>query len=218
MAIKNILISNKPILYLVTERLHGDMSYFKSVITDAAKAGVDLIQLREKNISVSEHRKIAKEVKEITDKYNIPLIINDNPIVASEINAAGVHIGQDDIDIDTTRKIVGNKAIIGISIENIEQAKILPQDKVEYIAISPLFMTKTKKDAAPPVGLEEAKKIRKIITKPLFAIGGINSKNAQDVILSGIDGICVVSAIFNSPNPFLATQQLRQLINEAAAI
>jgi thiamine-phosphate pyrophosphorylase len=218
MAIKNILRSSKPILYLVTDRSHSNMSYFKSVINEAAKAGVELIQLREKNISVSEHRKIAKEVKEITDTYNIPLIINDNPIVAAEINAAGVHIGQEDIDIDTTRKIIGNKAIIGISIENIEQARMLPQDKVEYIAISPLFVTKTKKDAASPVGLDEARKIRKIITKPLFAIGGINHKNAKDVILSGIDGICVVSAIFSSSNPFLATQQLRQLINEAADI
>lgn len=211
--IQQLFRQKKNILYLVTHRSDDNMLRFKSIITEAAKAGVDLIQLREKNATLVEYRKIAKEVKTITDSYNIPLIINDHPIIASEINAAGVHIGQQDLDIATTRNIIGKTAILGVSIENIEQAQNLPQHLVSYAAISPLFASQTKNDTANPIGIETAKKIRDIIKIPLFAIGGITLQNAKQAMSCGINGICVISAVFDSRNPFKAASQLKQIIN-----
>lgn len=200
-------------LYLVTDRSNHSMSDFKKVISEALCAGVDIVQLREKNITNQEYIKIAIEIKEITDQYNKPLIINDNPIVAKEISAAGAHIGQSDNTIEQTRQILGKKSIIGISIENIEQAKTFKQNQVNYAAISPIFATNTKKDTAQPVDLDNARIIRDIINIPLFAIGGINNDNTKEVMSCGIDGICVISTIFNSQNPFEAAKILKDLIN-----
>ena len=206
-------VSFKDILYLVTNRSNQTMSDFKKVTIEALRAGADIIQLREKNITDQEYIKIALEIKEITDQYNSPLIINDNPFVTKEVKAAGVHIGQSDNTILQAREILGKNAIIGISIENIDQAKHLNQQQVSYAAISPIFSTNTKKDIAQPVGLKNSKIIRDIINIPLFAIGGIQNKNVKDVISCGIDGICVISAIFNSSNPFESTKTLKKLIN-----
>ncbi len=138
-------VSYKDILYLVTDRSNHNMSDFKKVIIEALRAGTDIIQLREKNVTDLEYTKIALEVKQITDQYNTPLIINDNPIVTKEVKAAGIHIGQSDSTILQARKILGNNAIIGISIENIDQARQLNQHQVTYAAISPIFSTNTKK-------------------------------------------------------------------------
>ena len=211
---KMVLKYKKNILYLVTDRSGCDMVRFRNVITDAARAGVDIVQLREKNVAFQEYKEIAKEVKEITDRYHIPLIINDDPFVASEINAAGLHIGQNDISITEARNIIGKKAILGISIENIEQATSLPQHLVDYAVISPIFATTTKEDASTPVGVENTKKIRAIIKKPLFAIGGIDIYNARKAMLCGLDGLCVVSAIFHSSNHFKAARELKEKIND----
>lgn len=207
-------VSFKDILYLVTNRSNRSMSDFKKVIIEALRAGADIIQLREKNINDQEYIKIALEIKEITDQYNSPLIINDNPFVTKEVKAAGVHIGQADKTALQAREILGKNSIIGISIENIDQAKCLNQHQVNYAAISPIFSTNSKKDTEQPVGLQNSKIIRDIINIPLFAIGGIQNNNVKDVMSCGIDGICVISAIFNSNNPFEATKTLRNLINQ----
>lgn len=201
-------------LYLVTNRHQESVRLLKSKIVEAVKGGVNIVQLREKDITDSEYITIAKEVKPLLDQLNIPLIINDNPYIAKEVNAHGVHLGQSDCNSLNARKILGKKAIIGLSIETLDQTHNVNNLPIDYAVISPIFYTNTKADTSPPFGITNARKFRGHIQKPLLAIGGINEANITNVLETGIDGICVSSAIFNSPSPKFAAQSLKNKITD----
>lgn len=193
-------------LYLVTDRevLKG-RDLFLSV-EQAIQGGVTLVQLREKDISSLEFYKIALEVKNITDKYNVPLIINDRLDIAMAVDAAGVHVGQSDLTCEVARKILGDNKIIGVSTVTVEESIAAEKDGADYIGVGAMYSTQTKIDARL-VTIETLAKIKQSIHIPVVAIGGINENNFIPLKNTGIDGLAIVSAILGKENIKEAAQR-----------
>lgn len=194
-------------LYLVADRSVLGPRDFKTCLTDALEGGVTLVQLREKSSSTMEFYNIAKEAKEITDKYHIPLIINDRIDIALAVDAAGVHIGQEDMPADVTRRILGGEKIIGVSVSTIKEAKEAEKAGADYLGVGSLYPT-TSKDDAKRVTLETLRTIKKSVQIPIVGIGGINLDNAREVMETGVDGIAVISAIFGEDDIKKASEEL----------
>ncbi len=201
-------------LYLVTDRRLAGNRPLTEVVRKAVAGGVTVVQLREKDCSSREYLELALNLKEILPP-GVPLIINDRLDVALAAGAAGVHLGQSDLPAEVVRKCLGPEAIIGLSVENLEQLEEARNQPVDYLAISPVFPTPTKTDTGPAWGLEGLARARQLTTLPLVAIGGLNEQNAVEVIRSGADGLAVVSAICAAPDPEQAARRLRSLIDEA---
>jgi thiamine-phosphate pyrophosphorylase len=197
-------------LYLVTDRSFLNNKSIKDAVEEAIKGGVTIVQVREKDVSSREFYEVALEVKEITDKYNIPLIINDRIDIAQAVDASGVHLGQSDLPLKFARNILGKDKIIGISVGNVEEAKEAEKDGADYVGIGTIFFTGTKKDIKTPIGIEGLTEIVKSINIPSVAIGGINQQNAKDVLNSGTDGVAVVSAILQKEDITKAAEEFRR--------
>jgi len=181
-------------LYLVTDRdVLVDTDIFVGV-EKAIKGGVTLVQLREKSISTLEFYNIAVKIKNITDKYKIPLIINDRIDIALAIDAAGVHLGQSDMPADIARSIIGNNKIIGVSTSTLKEAQKAEKEGADYVGVGAMFPTTTKNDA-DAVSVLSLKGIKEGISIPVVAIGGITQKNVELLKIANIDGIAVVSDI-----------------------
>lgn len=196
-------------LYLVTERsILGDKS-LEDAVTQAIEGGVGLVQLREKEISTRNFYEIAWELKKVTDKYKVPLIINDRIDVAQAIDAAGVHLGQKDMPLAVARKILGKDKIIGISVENVAEAREAEDGRADYLGVGTVFYTGSKKDINVPIGLEGLREIISNCSLPTVAIGGINDSNIKDVIATGVNGVAVISAILGKKDIKEAANSLR---------
>lgn len=201
------------LLYAITDRTWlGNNSLYEQV-EDAIKGGATFIQLREKNLSYEKFLEEAKKIKEITDKYGVPFVINDNVEIAKEIDADGVHVGQSDTEAKRAREILGKDKIIGISAGNLKEAIEAEKNGADYIGIGAMFHTDTKSDATS-VTFEEAKEITSKVNIPVVAIGGINSENIISLKGTGVDGVAVISAIFSHEKIYEATHKLRKLAEE----
>lgn len=198
-------------LYLITDRSFLNGRSLKDCVEAAIKGGVTLVQVREKDASTREFYKIAKEVKESTSKYNIPLLINDRIDIALAIDAEGVHLGQSDMPIKLARKILGEDKIIGISANTLEEALEAQKAGADYLGIGPVFYTGTKKDIDEPIGVHGLKEITQNIRIPSVAIGGINKENAESVLETGVNGISVISAILGSEDIEKASIELSSI-------
>ncbi|MGB9894214.1 MAG: thiamine phosphate synthase, partial [Candidatus Saccharicenans sp.] len=198
-------------LYLVTDRRLLTRLSLPDLVKKAIAGGVTLVQLREKECSSREFYDLALEVKKAMPP-EIPLIINDRLDIALAVGAEGIHLGQSDLPVEAARRFLGPGAIIGLSVENLEQLRQAQNLPVDYLAISPVFSTPTKTDTGPAWGLEGLAKARKLTSLPLVAIGGLNEDNVSQVIKAGADGLAVVSAICAAEDPEQAARQLRKLI------
>lgn len=198
-------------LYLVTDNSDDEEKFLKT-IEEAIKGGVTVVQIREKTADTLDFYNLALKVKNITTKYNIPLIINDRVDVALAIDADGVHVGQSDMPCDVTRKLIGKDKILGVSAATINEAKKAEKDGADYIGTGAVFPTSTKDDASN-VTKNELKKIVKSINIPVVAIGGINESNAEQLTDTGIAGLSVVSAIMKSDNPKKSSEKLLNIFN-----
>jgi thiamine-phosphate pyrophosphorylase len=201
-------------VYLVTDRSLCRNRALEYVVLQSVQGGVAYIQLREKDITTRFFVEEAREIKKILEPYSVPLIINDRIDVALACGAEGVHIGQEDIPYAIARKLMGSKAIIGLSVETWEDVEESQKLDVDYIGVSPVFSTPTKTDTKGAWGLEGLAKIKAFSRHPLVAIGGINESNAADVIKAGADCIAVVSAICAAPDPAVATIKLNNIIDQ----
>ena len=194
-------------LYAITDRhwLNGE-SLIKQV-EDVLKAGATFLQLREKDFTHTEMVNEAKEIKKITDKYNVPFVINDDILAAKEIDADGVHIGQSDMEYSKAREILGPDKIIGISAGNVQEAITAEKMGADYIGVGAVFHTSTKKDAKD-MSRETLLAIANSVNIPIVAIGGITYDNMDYLKDTGVHGVAVISAIFGSENPGKATEKL----------
>jgi thiamine-phosphate pyrophosphorylase len=154
-------------------------------------------------------------LKKRLNPLQVPLIVNDRVDIALEIEADGVHIGQRDMDPAGARRLLGPDAIIGLSIETIEQARAAVSFDVDYLGVGPVFATATKIDAALPLGVAALARVRAISRHAIVAIGGIGLENARQVIDSGVDGVAIVSAICAADDPERSARELRQTIDAA---
>ncbi|TGL40290.1 thiamine phosphate synthase [Leptospira perdikensis] len=199
-------------VYLVTDRPLCRTHGLAEVVELSALGGVSLVQLREKETDSREFLELAKHLKKILTPFAIPLLINDRLDICLAAGADGVHLGQSDLPWQEARRILGNNAIIGLSLETKEDYHSLietnPKPPLDYLAVSPVFDTNTKTNTKPAWGLEGLKWLRSKTTIPIVAIGGINESNAETVVKAGADSIAVVSAICSAEDPKLATEIL----------
>ena len=202
-------------LYLVTERSLARGRSIAWLVEAAVRGGVTAVQLREKSCPTSDFVQLGRELKKLLASHQVPLIVNDRVDLALEIGADGVHIGQHDMDSGRARRLLGPDAIIGLSIETVEQARAAVSLDVDYLGVGPVFATATKMDAAPPLGLAALARVRAISRHRVVAIGGIGLENARQAIRSGADGVAVVSAICAAGDPERAARDLRQSIDAA---
>lgn len=194
-------------LYLVTDNHVSDFEKFCYKIEKAICNGVTTVQLREKNLETNLFYKKALKVKELTDKYNVPLIINDRIDIMLAIDAAGVHLGQSDMPADIARKIIGQNKILGISASNLTEAKKAYEDGADYLGVGAMFATQTKPDA-DVTSMNELNKIRENVDIPIVVIGGINCKTIPLFSKIKVDGFAVVSAIMSEKDSGKASKDL----------
>ena len=201
-------------IYLVTDDYYLNMDGVYRVIELALQNGVTLLQYRAKEYSSRKMLRDAKLLKELSRKYDVPLIVNDRLDIALAVDADGLHVGQDDLPMDVARRYLGEK-IIGVSATCYDEAKEAVLLGADYVGVGPVFPTLTKKDAKPPCGLEEMQRLKKDFPgTPLIAIGGIDLTNIKDVIKAGIDGAAIISAIFGSSDTSGAVRQFAQIFAE----
>lgn len=182
------------------------------VAEQAILGGVDIIQLREKSLSRVDLVARAEALKRLTDRYDIPLVINDYADVAAEVGAWGVHVGRHDVCPLAIRELYGDKLRIGWSVEALEQLHSNQLEAVDYLGISPVFSTPTKTDTVTEWGLAGIRRIREETDLPLVAIGNMNETTAPSAYLAGANSIAVVSAICRQDNPQQASQTLKKLL------
>ena len=174
-----------------------------TVVEDALKGGITLFQFREKGkgaLEGKEKLEVAIKLKNLCKKYNVPFIVNDDIELALEIDADGVHVGQDDLGVDEIRKLMPNK-IIGLSIGNEEELKQSKVEYVDYVGVGPVYVTQSKDDAGGAIGYEGLELMRRFLPQmPLVAIGGIQTQHIKDVMKTNVDGVSIISAISYSDN------------------
>jgi len=204
------LDKNSLLLYAITDSTWLCEKTLPMVVEEAIKGGATFIQLREKNLGYDEFLKTAKEVKAVTDKYNIPFVINDNVDIAVAVDADGAHIGQSDEEVKMAREKLGPDKIIGLSAGTVEQAVKAEQNGADYIGVGAVFNTSTKLDA-DTVTFETLKEICQTVSIPVIAIGGISKDNILELSGSGIVGVSVISAIFAQEDIKKATGNLLEL-------
>jgi thiamine-phosphate pyrophosphorylase len=207
-----------PRLYLVTDRGASCGRPLETIIEAATRGGVTAVQLREKELSREVLLDLARRLKSLLDRSGIPLIINDEVDAAAACGAAGVHLGQGDVPPAEARRVLGPNAIIGLSVGTLEQAAAAAGMDIDYLGVSPVFATPTKKDAGPAWGLDGLRRLRAATAFPLVAIGGINAANAAEVLEAGADGLAVVSAVCSAADPESAARELKSFIDRQLSV
>ena len=196
-------------LYLVTDRGLMSTQMLTEAVEQAILGGCTMVPLREKESSSLEFYEQAQEVKRITDRYEVPLIINDRVDIALAVEAAGVHIGQSDLPVPDVRRLIGMEMLLGVSVSSSEEAGKAMEDGADYLGVGAMFPTGTKTDANA-VSMEELQRIRRMTNLPIVVIGGINQENAGQFRPMGIDGLAVVSAIIGQPDIRKAAVRMKE--------
>lgn len=184
-----------PKLYPITDCQLSNCSH-EEIVQMMLAAGARLIQLRDKDAKAKEMLDAARACVKLTREAGATLIINDRVDVALTCGADGVHLGQEDLSVEEAREILGDDKIIGVSTHNLDQLKAALETSANYIAIGPVFSTTTKENPDPVVGLELVSEARKLVDRPLVAIGGISVERAPAVIAAGADSVAVISALY----------------------
>lgn len=191
------------------------------VVSEALRGGATLFQFREKGngaLTGEQKKDFAKKVQNICKKHGVPFIVNDDVGLAIELDADGVHIGQEDESAEIVRQKIGNK-ILGVSAHNLEEVQAAIQAGADYVGIGPIFPTETKKDAKEVQGTALLRLLReKRIDIPAVGIGGINAKNAAQVVAAGADGVSVISAISMAASPLESTKQIKEAVVSLAGL
>ena len=197
------------LLYAVSDRAWSNNDEeFLSQVEQTVKSGVTIFQLREKHTDYEHFKSIALKIKPLCKEYNVPLIINDNVKLAKEIDADGVHLGQDDLDIKAAREYLGADKIIGVSAHNVKEAQAAENGGADYLGSGAAFVTSTKTDAGA-IDHNVLSDVAHSVKIPVVAIGGINKDNILQLEGLGLDGVAVVSAIFAAEDIFSAVNDLK---------
>ena len=178
-------------LYLVTNRYQDSLENFLEKVETACRSGVTIIQLREKNLTTNQYYQLAKQVKEITDAYQVPLIIDDRLDICLAVDAAGLHIGDDELPVSVARQVLGPKKILGVTAKTVKRALEAETSGADYLGTGAIFPTTTKENA-PITLISTLKTICQRVAIPVVAIGGLTSENIDQLIDTGIAGVAVV--------------------------
>ena len=192
-------------LYLVTNRYQDSLESFLEKIETACRSGVTIIQLREKNLTTNQYYQLAKQVKEITEAYQVPLIIDDRLDVCLAVDAAGLHIGDDELPVSVARQVLGPEKILGVTAKTVKRALEAEEGGANYLGTGAIFPTMTKENA-PITLISTLKTICQRVAIPVVAIGGLTSENIDQLIGTGIAGVAVVRDLMQAEDIESKTQ------------
>ncbi|ORO97368.1 thiamine-phosphate diphosphorylase [Streptococcus mitis] len=192
-------------LYLVTNRYQDSLESFLEKVETACRSGVTIVQLREKNLTTNQYYQLAKQVKEITDAYQVPLIIDDRLDVCLSVDAAGLHIGDDELPVSVARQVLGPEKILGVTAKTVKRALEAEEGGADYLGTGAIFPTTTKENA-PITLISTLKTICQRVDIPVVAIGGLTSENIDQLIGTGIAGIAVVRDLMQAEDIEAKTQ------------
>ena len=192
-------------LYLVTNRYQDSVESFLEKIETACRSGVTIVQLREKNLTTNQYYQLAKQVKEITDAYQVPLIIDDRLDVCLAVDAAGLHIGDDELPVPVARQVLGPDKILGVTAKTVKRALEAEEGGANYLGTGAIFPTTTKENA-PITLISTLKTICQRVAIPVVAIGGLTSENIDQLIGTGIAGVAVVRDLMQAEDVEAKTQ------------
>ena len=192
-------------LYLVTNRYQDSVESFLKKVETACRSGVTIVQLREKNLTTNQYYQLAKEVKEITDAYQVPLIIDDRLDVCLAVDAAGLHIGDDELPVSVARQVLGPDKILGVTAKTVKRALEAEEGGANYLGTGAIFPTTTKENA-PITLISTLKTICQRVAIPVVAIGGLTSENNDQLIGTGIAGVAVVRDLMQAEDIEAKTQ------------
>ena len=192
-------------LYLVTNRYQDSVESFLEKVETACRSGVTIVQLREKNLTTNQYYQLAKQVKEITDAYQVPLIIDDRLDVCLAVDAAGLHIGDDELPVSVARKVLGPEKILGVTAKTVKRALEAETWGADYLGTGAIFPTTTKENA-PITLISTLKTICQTVAIPVVAIGGLTSENIDQLIGTGIAGVAVVRDLMQAEDIEAKTQ------------
>ena len=200
-------------LYLVTNRYQDSLQSFLEKIETACRSGVTIIQLREKNLTTNQYYQLAKQVKEITDAYQLPLIIDDRLDVCLAVDAAGLHIGDDELPVSVARKVLGPEKILGVTAKTVKRALEAEEGGADYLGTGAIFPTTTKENA-PITLISTLKTICQRVAIPVVAIGGLTSENIDQLIGTGIAGVAVVRDLMQAEDIEAKTQAFLTMLDD----
>ena len=192
-------------LYLVTNRYQDSVESFLEKVETAFRSGVTIVQLREKNLTTNQYYQLAKQVKEITDAYQVPLIIDDRLDVCLAVDAAGLHIGDDELPVSVARQVLGPDKILGVTAKTVKRALEAEEGGANYLGTGAIFPTTTKENA-PITLISTLKTICQRVAIPVVAIGGLTSENIDQLIGTGIAGVAVVRDLMQAEDIEAKTQ------------
>ena len=191
--------------YLVTNRYQDSLESFLEKVETACRSGVTIVQLREKNLTTNQYYQLAKQVKEITDAYQVPLIIDDRLDICLAVDAAGLHIGDDELPVSVARKVLGPEKILGVTAKTVKRALEAEEGGADYLGTGAIFPTTTKENA-PITLISTLKTICQRVDIPVVAIGGLTSENIEQLIGTGIAGVAVVRDLMQAEDIEAKTQ------------
>lgn len=192
-------------LYLVTNRYQDSLESFLEKVETACRSGVTIIQLREKTLTTNQYYQLAKQVKEITDAYQVPLIIDDRLDVCLAVDAAGLHIGDDELPVSVARQVLGPEKILGVTAKTVKRALEAEEGGADYLGTGAIFPTTTKENA-PITLISTLKTICQRVAIPVVAIGGLTSENIDQLAATGIAGVAVVRDLMQAEDIEAKTQ------------
>ena len=192
-------------LYLVTNRYQDSLESFLEKVETACRSGVTIIQLREKNLTTNQYYQLAKQVKEITDAYQVPLIIDDRLDICLAVDAAGLHIGDDELPVSVARQVLGPEKILVVTAKTVKRALEAETSGADYLGTGAIFPTTTKENA-PITLISTLKTICQTVSIPVVAIGGLTSENIDQLAATGIAGVAVVRDLMQAEDIEAKTQ------------
>jgi len=200
--------------YLVTQENLSAGRSTESIVTDALAGGVDAVQVREKDRSAADQLRVARALREPTAEAGVALVVNDRVDVAVAAAADGVHLGQDDLPVETARQQLGEDAIIGQSVSTVEEATVAEAAGADYLGVGTIYNTDSKDDAGAAIGLDAVEAIADAVEIPFVGIGGVTPERASAVAAAGADGVAVITAITQADDPAAATRELASAVSE----
>ena len=206
-------LKKKLLLYAVTDRYWLNGRSLEQVVRESLDGGVTFVQLREKQLDHAEFLQEAYRIQALCRDYQVPFVINDDVDLALEVDADGVHVGQDDMEAGRVREKLGPDKIIGVSAHSLQEALLAQKHGADYLGVGALFNTSSKEDA-DHVSFETLREICRAVTIPVIAIGGITQDNVKELAESGICGVAVISAVYGQDDIEQAAEQLKEAVSE----
>jgi thiamine-phosphate pyrophosphorylase len=205
-------------LYVVTDRHEAAGRVLEEVVAAAAQGGAGAIQLREKDLSARDLYALGARLQIALAPYGVPLLINDRLDVALALDTAGVHLAGHSLPTAVARRVLGTGKLLGVSTHSVEEARCAAEDGADFIVFGPVFTTPSKVAYGPPQGLQHLTAVVRAVHIPVIAIGGIDYTNLPQVMQAGAYGVAMIRAVLAAPDPYKATQQLREALAAASQV